>query len=120
MVGIGRARLRRHASRRAAITVALLLASVPIGSIGDVASARPSPPDLDGGTPAKTAGSNDLSTIQADRWIVQLDDVPAAQYTGDIPGLAATDPDVTGAEHFDADSSAAVAYDGYLKGRQQQ
>jgi subtilisin family serine protease len=120
MVGIGRAR-PRGSSRRAAVTVALLLASVPIAAIADGASARPSPPNPDiGAAPKPAAGSNDLSSIQADRWIVQLDDAPAAQYKGDISGLAATDPDVTGAEHFDAASPAAVAYEGYLKGRQQQ
>jgi subtilisin family serine protease len=47
-------------------------------------------------------------------WIVTLDDASLAAYTGDIPGLAATSPSVTGAEGLDVDAPASLAYRNHL------
>ncbi|HEY8473600.1 MAG TPA: S8 family serine peptidase, partial [Natronosporangium sp.] len=48
-------------------------------------------------------------------WIVQLADAPLATYTGDLPGLAATSPTVTGAPRLDVNAPASRAYRNHLR-----
>ncbi len=52
--------------------------------------------------------------------IVKLEDDPLASYTGDIPGLAATSPTVTGAEKLDVGSPESQDYLGYLAAQQEK
>ena len=52
------------------------------------------------------------------RHIVVLDEPPLARYAGDIGGLAATAPEVTGAVRLDVNSAASRAYLAYLETRQ--
>ncbi|MGH3680216.1 MAG: S8 family serine peptidase, partial [Natronosporangium sp.] len=51
-------------------------------------------------------------------WIVQFEDPALASYAGDIAGLPATSPAVTGAEALDVDTPASTAYLDYLDGVQ--
>lgn len=55
------------------------------------------------------AGAEELAI-----YIVQFQDAPLASYRGQITGLAATSPAVTGAPKLDADSPASQAYRSYL------
>jgi hypothetical protein len=51
-------------------------------------------------------------------YIIQLADEPLATYGGDIPGLAATSPRVTGSRKLDVNGAASRAYESYLAERQ--
>ena len=50
--------------------------------------------------------------------IVKLKDASLATYKGDVPGLAATSPLVTGAEKIDTQSANSKQYLGYLNAQQ--
>ncbi len=50
-------------------------------------------------------------------YIVQLEGAAVAAYRGDVAGLAATSPRVTGARQLDAESAASQAYADYLRQR---
>ena len=50
--------------------------------------------------------------------IVKLKDAPLATYKGDVPGLAATSPVVTGADKVDPQSPASKQYLSYLDAKQ--
>lgn len=60
---------------------------------------------------AASAGGRDL-------YVVLLDGQPLATYGGGVAGLAATDPEVTGASRLDARSAASRSYLAYLGSRQ--
>lgn len=66
--------------------------------------------------------SEHAATSQVGRqiYLVQLRAAPLAAYTGGIPGLVATNPQVTGASSLDLDSAASRAYRHYLETQQQQ
>jgi hypothetical protein len=51
--------------------------------------------------------------------IVKLEGESLASYTGGVEGLAATSPQVTGAQKLDAESAASVSYLSYLESKQQ-
>jgi uncharacterized repeat protein (TIGR01451 family) len=51
--------------------------------------------------------------------IVKLEDASLAAYTGDVPGLAATSPSVTGADKLDVNSAESRAYLDYLEVQQE-
>lgn len=53
-------------------------------------------------------------------YIVRLEDAPLATYRGDVAGLEATSPSVTGARKLDVNSPASVAYREYLAQKQDQ
>ena len=50
-------------------------------------------------------------------YVVLLDGQPLAAYEGGVAGLAATDPEVTGAARLDVDTAASRAYLAYLASR---
>ncbi|QSB13645.1 S8 family serine peptidase [Natronosporangium hydrolyticum] len=54
------------------------------------------------------------------QWIVALDAAPLAAYRGDVPGLAATSPSVTGAAKLDVDAPHSAAYLDHLAGVQDE
>jgi subtilisin family serine protease len=66
------------------------------------------------GTVALLAATGAPSAPDRSLYVVLLDDPPLAAYEGGIAGLAATDPEVTGAARLDADSAASRAYLEYL------
>jgi subtilisin family serine protease len=59
-----------------------------------------------------------LGASDTGRYIVLLKDAPLAAYNGGVHGLAATNPEVTGARRLNAGSAASQAYLHYLAGRQ--
>lgn len=67
---------------------------------------------------ASNAGVADATAAQP--YIVQLSAAPLASYAGDLPGLAATNPAVTGARSLDLNSPASRAYLAYLKAQQEK
>jgi subtilisin family serine protease len=96
----------------------MIAATFAIPGVVSPAAARPSPPDHDSGRVFAKATEPDLATAGSDRWIVQLDDPPAASYRGGIGNLRATSPKVTGAAAFDATSKASNAYAKHLRVKQ--
>lgn len=52
-------------------------------------------------------------------YIIQLVDDPLATYSGNVPGFAATSPQVTGARKLDSKSPASLAYEQYLADKQE-
>jgi subtilisin family serine protease len=85
-----------------------LIAATAI-AVPTMATARPAPPDPDGGlTRAPTpdeSGEIDLADVAADRWIVQLDGAPVAEAD-------------TAAGQLDVTTPANVAYRGQLRANQ--
>jgi len=53
-------------------------------------------------------------------YIVVLDQAPVALYEGEVPGLAPTNPSVTGAARLDVASATSVRYADYLDSLQRQ
>jgi len=102
-------------------TIALVLLGVAI--LG-VRGAQPiEPPGVskgDGTAPImlpQTDG-DDIPKAPPDRWIVQLEDPPLAQYRGGIQGLGATAVSATGARRLQVDTPEAQAYIDYLEAEQ--
>ncbi len=58
------------------------------------------------------------SASERTTFIVVGTDAPLATYTGEVAGLAATSPEVTGARKLDPSSRASTAYLAYLNARQ--
>jgi subtilisin family serine protease len=92
--------------------VALGGATMLILAMSQPAAAEPSFGDGALAPAARPAGFQQES--QTGRWVVRLEDASLASYAGDIPGLAATSPQVTGAERLDVDAPASVAYRNHL------
>src|SRR4051812_39225336 len=79
-----------------------LMAAMIAGPVSTgVAGARQAPRDPDQ-APKKAGGPNDLSNIEANRWIVQLAEAPVASYRGGTGTLRPTAPDTTGSPKLDA------------------
>ncbi|NNF63954.1 MAG: tandem-95 repeat protein [Acidimicrobiia bacterium] len=57
---------------------------------------------------------NETGDPGEDIYIVLHQAPPLALYAGEVPGLAATSPEVTGAARLDANSAASLAYRSYL------
>ncbi|MBE0411711.1 MAG: S8 family serine peptidase, partial [Anaerolineales bacterium] len=62
--------------------------------------------------------ANFLAVSETGLYFVQLAEPSLARYSGDISGLAATSPAVTGARKLDVSAPASVAYLSYLEGKQ--
>ena len=60
----------------------------------------------------------DITLAPANRWIVQLEALPLAQYEGGEPELRATAPIATGADRLDVNAPASRAYITHLKAAQ--
>jgi subtilisin family serine protease len=99
-------------ARRVTVAVAavVLVLVCAVGSLGATAGTHHA---------ATKAGSIDLATYQAKRWIVQLSGAPLATYRGGVRGLRATSAAVTGQRRLNVSSAASRAYVRYLGVRQQ-
>lgn len=70
-----------------------------------------------------STGASDTGAVNpadAQLYIVQLRAAPLTTYAGDVPGLAPTNPGVTGARSLDLNSPASRAYIAYLKAQQEK
>jgi hypothetical protein len=79
------------------------------------------PPPTDGPADKRGKGvavTGDASSVQAERWIVQLRDPAVAKYTGGTAGIPATSAKATGREKLDAESSESQSYRAHLRSRQ--
>lgn len=83
-----------------------------------------STPESNEGTPAPELPRRELTSPGAEQGsdamvsvIVLLDFEPLASYTGDVEGLAATSPAITGETRLDASSEASKAYLAYLESK---
>jgi len=65
------------------------------------------------------AGRIDLATVNAKRWIVQLDGAPLATYRGGVAGFRATAAASTGSSRLNVQSARSAAYVARLKATQQ-
>ena len=77
-----------------------------------------SAPAIAAGSEASAAGAKNSAGVQL--YIVQLSAAPLTTYAGDVPGLASTNPAVTGERSLDLNSPASRAYLAYLKAQQQK
>ena len=129
-----RARTPARRGRRAALAAVTAVSLLGLAAAGPPADAQEGPPQLtEAGTSltvsdivegAKSASGRaaqtDPSLLELDSSapvsvMVKLDYDALAAYTGDIEGLPATSPSVTG-ERLDPDAPAAQAYDTYVDG----
>lgn len=126
--------MHTHSKRRVGMVVALVAATVAAATVvrapnvaaGDL---RATPLAAAGRTEGFRASSSRLAQSDADLLttgsterigvLVKLDYDAAAAYAGTIDGLAATSPSITGRK-FDAGSAAAIAYDRYIAGLEQE
>ncbi|QSB13644.1 S8 family serine peptidase [Natronosporangium hydrolyticum] len=69
-------------------------------------------------TPDFGPGAPELTESATGLWIVQLADAPLATYGGDLAGLPATSPAITGADRLDVEAPASVRYLDYLADQQ--
>ncbi|MFC1849297.1 S8 family serine peptidase [candidate division CSSED10-310 bacterium] len=60
------------------------------------------------------SGHGSSETVAQKVYIVQLEDQPLAMYKGDIAGLSATCPELTGADRLDIESPVCMVYRNYL------
>lgn len=95
---------------RIALLGLLVVASAAAAPAASDPAASSNPTSAAGATPATTAAS----AAGPQRYIVLLENRPAATYEGGITGLAATGPRATGDRHLVADSDATLAYRQYL------
>jgi subtilisin family serine protease len=102
-------RYRRVLSQFVALTGAATL----VLSGSQPAAAQPSLGDGAPSAPALQSGFDQESATGL--WLVTLDDASIAAYDGDIAGLPATSPSVTGAEELDLGAPASVAYRNHLE-----
>ncbi len=68
----------------------------------------------------QTDGNDAPTLAPANRWIVQLEDSPLAQYAGGIAGLRATAASATGASRLNVNTASAKAYVAHLETKQAQ
>ncbi len=91
-----------------------LLGTVPVASQGPDQPFKATPLEVESSFDAdKPEGSNALVGV-----MVKLKDAPLARYAGDVPGLAATAPTITGAEKLEVESAESQAYLNYLAAQQ--
>ncbi|MGH8945630.1 MAG: protease inhibitor I9 family protein, partial [Acidimicrobiia bacterium] len=95
--------------------VALVLSVLPVFAGGSPAEAATEERFSD---PGPGFVVNETGEPGRDIYIVLHQAPSLARYRGEVPGLAATAPDVTGADRLDPSSAATVAYLGYLETQQ--
>jgi subtilisin family serine protease len=92
--------------------VALAGAAALVMAIPQPAAAQPSFGDGAPGPAASQPGFDQESDTGF--WIVSLEEPALATYAGEVPGLPATSPAVTGAPKLDVNAPASVAYRNHL------
>lgn len=97
----------------------LPLCALVLGACGSTSHRSPAmAPAIQSGAGASNAAAENPSSTQL--YIVQLHDAPVTTYAGGVPGLAPTNPGVTGEHSLDLNSAASRAYTAYLKAQQER
>lgn len=111
--------LVRRRSTVAAMSATMLLIgmTVPAAAVYDDESAAPDQARLDDVAPEHDVFAEES---ESGLWMVRLDEAPLASYQGEISGLSATSPEVTGDDRLDADSPAGAAYLSHLADSQDE
>lgn len=72
------------------------------------------------GTNTKASVIGAVNSTGSQLYIVQLSAAPLTTYAGGVPGLAPTNPTVTGARSLDLNSPSSRVYLAYLKAQQEK
>lgn len=108
------------AHRSAGVLLAAMVAACALllCACSTAPAAGGSAPVIAAGSEASAAGAKNSAGAQL--YIVQLSAAPLTTYAGGVPGLAPTNPAVTGERSLDLNSPASRAYLAYLKAQQQK